>query len=128
MLLFLDVIGGGILPPVLQDELEALRADSSGSADVARRIVRLEQLTPLRFAIGAAINTFLLTIVVAVPLGLAFRYGAGRFAAAPAYVRNHQSPHHARINVALPADDDPELMSALGRNRSLSPLPISERN
>ena len=67
MWLFLDVIGHGALPPVLQAQLDALRQNHGRGEDVARKIAQLEQLTPLRFAVAAAINTFVLAIAAAGP-------------------------------------------------------------
>ena len=73
MFLFLDVIGGGILPPFLVAQRDALANQIAHSENVSEHALgqfrALNSLTPMKFAIWAGIQNAILGFVESVILG-----------------------------------------------------------
>ncbi|MBI1393047.1 MAG: DUF4199 family protein [Alphaproteobacteria bacterium] len=69
MYVFLNLIGGGVLPPAIVASMETLRAEAAAGADVADRIASLEALTPTTFALLSGAQTAVIGVIAAAVFG-----------------------------------------------------------
>ena len=79
MYLFLNVIGGGVLPPVLAELIASLEARAAAGEDVSAELERYQRLTPTSFAIGSAIQNFVFGCVEAIIIAIPFAMRSRKF-------------------------------------------------